>query len=1279
MVGTGDDIERTLTIADELEQAAQTDATSNTTLALSAEDTSKSQEEIASETTDAQTETPSQDSTSTTTDTSTNTNVSSSSDTSRLQPATSTEESDQDISSENGELSDDPTTWPDDKLVDTPAGRITMGEVREYARIRDEQIADLESRIGGGKSKVAKTNTLSLTANSSNTSFSFYQHWKNGGIYVRLINEGPYSDTFDVMRDGEWYIGYCLDEGLPAPPDGTYSFWAEYDPSDGGFWITVDCAWPEEDQIELPEGQEWTGEGCQRVGEFKIFFGGKYRTQKVSADGSISNVKTYSYAGAKFGVYSSYDNFLADEGLVGTDGNHADFIVTTGEDGYSSFVATSVGEYYIRELEAPPGFKRKTDGWGVDVYVDLTVDEGTGGPTTDTVSDEPIYDPVGIGLQKTKSDGSAYYGKDGNKVKLGGAVYEFAYYDSLFYSKASIPSSATRTWHLQTDSNGLVELKHADTQMVSGYGANSELFLAGGKPFIPFGTLVIKEVAAPDGYKLSSEVFIATMRPANNSDGYEWVFNGADFDSNAIIADEATDTGSLVIKKKSTNTSISHAVSALTSDIFNYTLAGAVFAVYNNAACSGTPIATLKTNANGVTSELKNLAPYGTFYVKEITPPNGFSLPTNTARVKAVVVKPGAQGTTYFEYTDEPVYAPADIEVNKVDADGNTTQGDATLKDAEYTFSFYYGTKSAIGTPTAQWVLKTDDEGRVSLSDADDPARLVSHTGTEWRVGGNLVLPLGTLVVQETKAPVGYYLSEATYTNTLVYDTETATAVWSSEGDFSDTSAIIDQEAPKKFGISLYKEIQGVENEASLEGIQFEVYLEESDGTETLKDTLTLDETGKAQSAEDAYYLGTYKVYEIEDTLPRDESGNYLIQPYSYTSGTGSNLVATVDQHDDDTYTDMKVIDITCTDYTTETFDSEKKDKDTGKPIADTEFTLHKYTGDIGMDDGAVTLDPATLDARGEYWEEIEVLTTDTHGVVSFENKLYGIYMLVETKANYHYLNASETDRELASADPLDSARIFTIDKNTPATLQTWEDELIQVETTIDKSTIDVTSIGLISKSQSENGVNLTNVGAETYRYDVAFSSGKTNTFADEFWMVDELNMVASPFDLRVTKIYLPTVQNDTAPTVHLLIRTNKSTKDTWDATPVVTKEKEAYHQFSLCDGSSRFVGTGWRYVGEYSSVESTSIDIASLKLAKGEYITGLCLYYGAVEEGFTTVNPLSYDVTATHELLVSTIIPNSAISHISRNWANRNGEDGGLQDDDEDNVVTTVITTFEM
>ena len=96
--------------------------------------------------------------------------------------------------------------------------------------------------------------------------------------------------------------------------------------------------------------------------------------------------------------------------------------------------------------------------------------------------------------------------------------------------------------------------------------------------------------------------------------------------------------------------------------------------------------------------------------------------------------------------------------VGKVDAytNQNKPQGSASLEGAEFTIKYYNvqldtdpakSGKEAIKT----WVLKTNNEGYCRLS----KDYLVSGDDFYYEKGLT-TLPLGTITIQETKAPEGY-------------------------------------------------------------------------------------------------------------------------------------------------------------------------------------------------------------------------------------------------------------------------------------------------------------------------------------------------------------------------------------------------------------------------------------------------------------------------------------------------------------------------------------------
>lgn len=1061
----------------------------------------------------------------------------------------------------------------------------------------------------------------------------------SGIAHCWFRNDSPTDYVFTVEIDGVSYEAYCLDPALPAPANGWYTFYATWDDDEKAYDIVLDTK-----DAEVHWSQVDIGLGCQSVGGFRIYAKGDFTLTKSSSNLEVSGI--YNVAGAVYGLYWYYVDAQA--------GNEPDYRLVIGDDGSSDTLTglTPDERWYVRELEAPTGFALDPTIYTVPIR-----------PNQDNsyhVTDEPVMDPNGVLLKKVTADGQEYLGEH---LSLAMAEYQFdyyaGYYDTVEQARAS--GAPTRSWVMRTNENGYTGVIYADdafthdgikySYLVSGEVYRSE----SGLPSMPLGTLVVHESVPPYGYSISPKWFIAQLKPADNKFGYEWTYADDFVDGNVALDKEPVDVGSLTVLKKSKNPE-------LTAGINSYSLAGARFDIYENADCQGDSKYTLVTKEDGTTDTIEKLAPGSRLYIKEAIPPQGFKESSN---VYEVVIKPGKVSVTTVVVENVPVYAAPSVSLTKKDSMGNQGfKGDATLAGAEYTFAFYAGKNSAQGTPDATWVGMTDGEGRTSL----DQATLVS--GSEWLIEGQCVLPLGFLTVEETKAPQGYQKSGEVFSAQVVYDEQTRTAKWikgdalSDDADFRDAVEFEAAEDIKLFGISVYKKIQGAQTGISPEGIQFQIVYKPTG--EVVK-TLTIGADGTAATGERALPCGSYEVREVEESVPTG------LQPYSATSKTGSNVIAVIDVPDDGDFPLYQVIKTECTDYTSDIPRGEKKDHATGQSIAGTEFTLYRYTGAVVVDDGVVDAVAADFDSYQDYWGRLETVLTDAHGKFDFSAQSYGVYMMVETNPEWHYLSASEGEYDGASKDPLATARVFVIDKNHPCEMQLWEDIAIQLECTVDKSTISMTSSGLVSKENSDAEDIVSNVGVEEYRYDVAFDSGNTNTYADEYWMIDQLNMVCAPFDLRVNTIVLPTVENDSLPTVALLIKTNKSAGESW--IPAVEIE---CHESTLCDGSSRFNGAGWRFVGTYSSDAPTMISVESLGLAQDEYLTGLCLYYGAVEKGFSTLSPLSYMVVATHELVEGVVVPNTATSHITRNWAQRNGSVNGLSDDDADSVATTVLGTFE-
>lgn len=192
-----------------------------------------------------------------------------------------------------------------------------------------------------------------------------------------------------------------------------------------------------------------------------------------------------------------------------------------------------------------------------------------------------------------------------------------------------------------------------------------------------------------------------------------------------------------------------------------YDLAGAEYTVYSDKeATKEVGKVTLDGNGTGELSGIKA----GTYYAKETKAPRGYALDEETHEVTIASGK-----TTELAVKDVPQNDPAFMKVQKVDAETGKASalGAGTLAGAEFTVSYYDGfyTKDTLPEKaTRTWVLKTSDKGVTSLyhAAADKDAYLVSGDEFYTNSVGMATLPLGTVTIQETKAPKGYMLPEST-------------------------------------------------------------------------------------------------------------------------------------------------------------------------------------------------------------------------------------------------------------------------------------------------------------------------------------------------------------------------------------------------------------------------------------------------------------------------------------------------------------------------------------
>lgn len=217
--------------------------------------------------------------------------------------------------------------------------------------------------------------------------------------------------------------------------------------------------------------------------------------------------------------------------------------------------------------------------------------------------------------------------------------------------------------------------------------------------------------------------------------------------------------GKLQIKKTSANTSI-------TDNNSCYSLANAVYGVYkseSDAKNDKNRVSSLKTNENGWSNTIELNA--NTYYLKEVTPPKGYALNSAINKITVTSGKTTQYGTN-GELKDYPQSDPVRILLGKVDKETNKNkpQGSASLAGAEFTIKYYKGlydsdpAKSG-QVPARSWVVKTDSDGYCRL----DKAFVVSGDELYYASNGDATLPIGTITIQESKAPTGYFINNEVF------------------------------------------------------------------------------------------------------------------------------------------------------------------------------------------------------------------------------------------------------------------------------------------------------------------------------------------------------------------------------------------------------------------------------------------------------------------------------------------------------------------------------------
>ena len=524
-------------------------------------------------------------------------------------------------------------------------------------------------------------------------------------------------------------------------------------------------------------------------------------------------------------------------------------------------------------------------------------------------------------------------------------------YQIVYYCSTESNAVATATLNLSTPAYGKIQIIKTDvdngnrlagavfgvysnaacTQEVARLTTNSSGTATTGD--LIMGTYYVKEITAPDGYVLNTQVYTANVTTSTYT----------------VTVPNTPAMGKIEIVKTNSNPSMG-----------NYSLAGAVFDVYNGT----TLITSATTDANGKATTVA--IPLGTYTVKERTAPTGFVLSNDTVTVtlsyagQTVAIVAGSA-----TIPNKPQVGT--ITVTKTDTEtGNKAQGDASLKGAKLEVK--------------------DASGKV----VDTLHALGTNTVTSKE------LPLGTYTVTETEPPEGYLLNSTPQTVTLSYGGQTVEVVRASatvkdsvkKGRIAlikfGNMEIGSEDAENGLDITI-SEPDGIDNtpdnspnivdsdpdiKPPLAGIVFEIRLK---STGELYDTLTTNADGFAQSVE-----LPYGVYIVTETVGKE--GYAKIKPFEvFVSENGKTYKYLLE--DDAVEMMIRLV---------------KQDAVTKKtiPIAGTTFKILDSAGrQVSFE--ILYPQPHTLSE----------FVTDASGTLYLPAKLpYGSYKLVEVQAPAGYL-----------------------------------------------------------------------------------------------------------------------------------------------------------------------------------------------------------------------------------------------------------------------------------
>ena len=421
-----------------------------------------------------------------------------------------------------------------------------------------------------------------------------------------------------------------------------------------------------------------------------------------------------------------------------------------------------------------------------------------------------------------------------------------------------------------------------------------------------------------------------------------------------------------------------------------YSLKGAEYGVYSDSSLSGaSKVGVLTTDENGESNTLTLNA--GTYYVRETTAPKGYALDKTTY---TVTIKPNE--TYKLKVSDKPTLDPVGVLLGKVDKETNQNkpEGSLSLEGALFTAKFYAGVQSdsdpAVEGKTANrtWIFRTNEDGFCYYEEK------YLESGDELYLSPtkNPSLPIGTLTIQETKAPEGYLINPEVYTVKITSNNN------GSEFVYTYNQPTIPEQS---LDLNIVKKEKG--KEYAIEGAVFEHT--KPDGT---TETVTTDANGVCKFKTLGY--GQHKVREV--SAPEEYTVNSGVVTFTVAKDNKITLDSNTAKDNSMQFeVEKEGTARLCVEDTLAPYQLKiTKVNEKGKTLEGAEFTLYedaegtKVVSKIVTDNtGVVTTDPLEVEKK-YYLKETKApqgyrIPKDING----NDYVYEIYTKINDKRQYEY------------------------------------------------------------------------------------------------------------------------------------------------------------------------------------------------------------------------------------------------------------------------------------